>query len=80
MPRTRFYEFKVTGESRFPLDMLRYDSCWPHHQEDVSTLGMAINRYPTGNRPIRLVSSVKPPTIDRWASFGWRCFDIKEVK
>ena len=29
MPSPRFYEFSVEGDGTFPLDMLRYDECWP---------------------------------------------------
>lgn len=30
--------FTVRGRGEFPLDMLRYDSCWPRSGEDVMVL------------------------------------------
>jgi hypothetical protein len=29
------YTFVVVGTSHFPLDMLRYDSCWPRTSDSV---------------------------------------------
>ncbi len=59
------YLFKVQGEgSNFPVDMLRYDQCWPRTTDDA----IALVSFP---REISLVSHSKP-TPDRWLSFGWK--------
>lgn len=61
----------VRGTNRpFPIDMLRYDCCWPARPEDV-----ALIQCPLSQREkvcyIRLNTLKGPPTADRWASFGW---------
>jgi hypothetical protein len=62
--------FTVTGTGRFPLDMLRYDSCWPATQDDVRRLDHW--QEMTGGAPRSvLMESANEPTRDRWSSFGW---------
>lgn len=62
--------FVVEGTGMFPYDMLRYDSCTPRYQRDVSIM------LESGQRKVELVrvhEGKKPPITDeRWASFGWR--------
>ena len=67
-PRTR-YEYVVTGRGDFPLDMLRYDRCWPMSSSDVARLEHLTSREP---RSVLMMSYDKP-TIERWSSFGWSC-------
>ena len=56
--------FYVAGRGEFPLDMLRYDSCWP-----VTDTGALIDR---GQRRIKMACAKGiGPTVDRWRSFGW---------
>ncbi len=69
--------YKVTGSRHgFPLDMLRYDCCWPTGQSDVDLLHIL-----TGPREDRRdlpkivtvsLSSHRDPTVERWESFNWR--------
>lgn len=66
------FEFTVCGRGEFPFDMLRYDACFPMTDGDASMLSV----YPRGTiykstREVRLVSTVKEPTVGRWNSFGW---------
>jgi hypothetical protein len=58
--------FTVEGRGAFPLDMLRYDNCWPSTGQDV------VNMESRELRKIRL-STVGPssPTVGRWESFMW---------
>jgi len=75
MPKVgvNFKSFTVEGIGKFPVDMLRYDMCWPKTQQD------AINLTPlephvgyTVKRQVTLVGiKDTSPTVDRWASFGW---------
>ncbi len=66
------YLFTVTGEgSNFPVDMLRYDRCWPATTDDA----IAIVNEP---REVRMGSN-QYPTQDRWTSFGWQITDITKV-
>lgn len=61
---SRLYRFIVQGEGNFPLDMLRFDVCYPYQGKDVQAL------KGRGNREVELASHRKC-TTDRWASFGW---------
>lgn len=62
-------EFSVQGSGAFPMDMLRYDLCWPATETDANMLG-TVGAFGT-NRTISL-KGLKPPTSNRWASFSWR--------
>ena len=72
------YSFTVQGHMEFPLDMLRYDACWPYREsEDVPAIAASLNpRVKTETRKVSLVG-VKQPTEGRWASFGWRVLEWK---
>lgn len=69
--------FAVEGSGIFPLDMLRYDECYPHNQEDVSK--MEAERI--GDKNLRAVTLVHygdkwwTPTVARWSSFTWTVVD-----
>jgi hypothetical protein len=67
----KIYNYYVTGKGDFPLDMLRYDACWPATTTD--TLKMEFGTHADGFRRTRSVQvcSYREPTIDRWLSFGW---------
>ena len=64
----------------FPLDMLRYDCCWPATGEDAAKLGRSIRgEYLSEDKhpPIRVATYVRnktetkqPWTPERWGSFG----------
>lgn len=60
--------FTVMGKGRFPLDMLRYDQCFPCdgisvHNIEADTVAV---------RPVKLVSIASTGiTSLRWASFNW---------
>jgi len=68
--------FKVTGRGEFPLDMLRYDECWPSTTLDAMSIETPANR---GKRTVTLESNrYMAPTEGRWLSFGWRVLDAAE--
>ena len=71
MKSTTVHFFTVEGSSRFPFDMLRYDRCWPATEGESITLAQQAADN-TGKRIIGLMSTTKPPTEGRWASFGWK--------
>lgn len=66
-----FQSFIAVGHGVFPVDMLRYDHCYPASQDAVSAMICERNE-----RSVELarVTNGKPPdpTIARWESFGWR--------
>lgn len=65
------HEFTVEGSGNFPLDMLRYDGCYPYESEDVERMTTRGER-----RQVKLISigprGDRSPTEGRWESFGWR--------
>ena len=75
-------EFEVEGTVDFPLDMLRYDACWPARGEDAGTIARTFDREcrlsaRRDDAPfrVRLRRSAPgkecEPTVERWRSFGW---------
>ena len=70
-----FKSFTVEGTGSFPVDMLRYDMCWPKTEahESVAIPNSFHERNIGAPWRITLVT-VKDtaPTVDRWASFGWK--------
>lgn len=71
---SKLSEFTVEGNGDFPLDMLRYDQCWPK-SESTDSINVAARRY-TSKRQVTLVSIKRLPTIARWESFGWKVVKI----
>jgi hypothetical protein len=61
-------EFEVEGNGVFPVDMLRYDTCWPASERDSYLL---LGEH---HRRVKLVyrDEGPGPTPKRWESFGWR--------
>jgi hypothetical protein len=79
-PRDLF-TFYVTGSGYFPVDMLRYDQCWPADGDSAATIADSIGYYATReatppvrwtNRSIKMRSH-REPACARWSSFGWSC-------
>lgn len=72
MPTPKTVTFTVTGRGRFPLDMLRYDACWPVTGDDASKLDSSdydpADRLP---RRVTLRTASGQPECARWSSFGW---------
>lgn len=66
-------EFTVEGRGSFPIDMLRYDSCWPA-REGTDSFGIEASLRPRSGRDKRKVTLVglREPTVGRWESFGWK--------
>jgi hypothetical protein len=77
--RIKAWRFTVQGSRAFPLDMLRYDACYPAATSDVTKIDESQHsetRAP-GEVSIDLVGRVHNPTHARWNSFGWKI--TKEV-
>lgn len=79
---TRF-EFTVSGYGDFPIDMLRYDSCWP--KSGVDSAEVLKSFYPGQDRrgASRFVTleGLNEPTGARWMSFRWTVHpDIQKRK
>lgn len=83
MPRkNELRYFTVEGKLDFPVDMLRYDACWPRSAEDATNIVATwIPRpaMPNGSRSPLLMRTVElatksenGPTDGHWRSFMWR--------
>jgi hypothetical protein len=76
-----YQTFTVKGNGEFPLDMLRYDMCFPESQEDATIIANSFQSamfehwHVTIGRHIRVKND--KPTIDRWHSFGCKVENIK---
>ena len=77
--------FEVEGSGEFPFDMLRYDHCYPRHENEIHTMC----HYPEerGLKKITLVSRCNTkheadqiPTEGRWNSFTWRVVSREVTK
>jgi hypothetical protein len=61
----------VEGMGAFPIDMLRYDACYPASERDAATIITSFEGAPIVSR-VRLTLSFKGRyTPDRWRSFLW---------
>jgi hypothetical protein len=70
------HSFVVEGYGSFPIDMLRYDSCFPASGEDVARM-----RDDHSRRQVRLSaiwSRAYLPTKDRWSSFSWVVISVNK--
>ena len=68
----------VVGSGYFPVDMLRYDHCWPADTESAMEVVNRDRDDLKGSRKVRVLCLDRKgwkPTVDRWRSFGW---DVKE--
>ncbi len=69
--------FTVRGKVPFPLDMLRYDACYPITGDDAANIGYSLERDKTHRNKdntfdVKLASQmVNSPTVERWRSFLW---------
>lgn len=70
------HTISVEGGGEFPIDMMRYDRCWPATEADSGYSYSPIRGGQAGLRTVRVQAhsgtKVSPFTDLRWASFGWR--------
>ncbi len=77
-------EYRVAGHGDFPVDMLRYDSCWPADGDSAFKLVLPLyeqtndgqRNWLRKTRVLRL-RSYSNPTDARWSSFGWMVVNEK---
>jgi hypothetical protein len=76
------WRFSVEGPDPFPVDMLRYDACWPQGSDDVYEITASVDgaRAHNPRRIVHLRSDLREPTEERWASFGWRVLGVEKVR
>ncbi len=70
--------FEVIGRSPFPIDMLRYDGCFPI--EGMNAIIDSLRETKGPGEPYRVmlklvrrtkVEAERAITNERWSSFGW---------
>lgn len=73
MARKMFlHKFVVQGQAFFPLDMLRYDTCYPSCSDAITKMAALKSEHP---RKIQLTARAHKdwkPCTPRWATFGWK--------
>jgi hypothetical protein len=79
MPKKADIKFTVEGRGDFPLDMLRYDRCFPRTGTDAETI--LPPEHLRGPRCVTLVALARDsrwwePERGRWISFGWTVIDV----
>lgn len=62
--------YKVRGSLPFPIDMLRYDACWPASESDSYAIYSSVAQHSDSAIDV-IVRARQPLTIGRWQSFGW---------
>lgn len=79
--RRRFTVLSDPGRYNFPIDMLRYDACWPERSVDVAAVEDPGGSRDDGGRTavVLLTDSPTPPTAARWASYGWHVTTVEAV-
>ena len=71
-------KFTVQGRMVFPVDMLRYDACWPYTTEDAIEIACSLDRVdPPEVRTVTLITSMNRIAKGRWESFGWKVLNEK---
>ena len=76
----QFLKFTVEGCGTFPVDMLRYDGCYPRDTESAVALTYChrcTKELTSQPRQVNLTSRIERgfdpgPTDARWNSFGWK--------
>jgi hypothetical protein len=68
MPKVR--TFTVEGREAFPLDMLRYDQCWPATLDDAVTIADTLTAH-VGLVKVTLCG-YHDPSKELWESWEWR--------
>jgi len=70
------YQFTVTpkhNDNQFPMDMLRYDRCYPLTERDAREIERSTELTESRREiVIMLQSNDRSPTADRWDSRGWK--------
>lgn len=76
--RRRILVTSDPGRTSFPIDMLRYDACWPESESDVAAIKNPVRHRGDDNctRVVLVSDSPNAPERARWASFGWHVVTV----
>ena len=81
-PWTFSPSFIVAGTGPFPVDMLRFDQCWPQSGADAAAIALDTRDMHAreSRRCVTLCTGRRfGATIRRWESFGWRVISHDEI-
>ncbi|MBP7934223.1 MAG: hypothetical protein KA354_06195 [Phycisphaerae bacterium] len=69
------HRFEVVGHVPFPIDMLRYDSCFPATVQDSKAITESLEGPHSSMKTVALVCLTHKtdwrPAADRWRACGW---------
>jgi hypothetical protein len=77
------HTFIVQGRGAFPMDMLRYDHCYPADTGGAQLIAESWEAPRPGSqdRAVTLMATTThktwEPTKARWNSFGWGVIDVQ---
>ena len=82
--------FTVRGRTPFPVDMLRYDSCYPNDTASASDIEASLNpdlsaATLAGRSDRQFIVNLSAahlplgPADRRWASFGWHVTMVNDM-
>ena len=74
----KMYEFKVSFSSSFPVDMLRYDCCWPKSSEDAIKIAVSLEGTSNWGKENIWLVGIQEPTTDRWNSFNAKVVEVRK--
>lgn len=84
MPKLAPFKLSVVGSGEFPIDMLRYDGCFPLSEGDSALISKSLRICPSEKTTVVLL---KPngykhwtPNYARWKSYGWEVIECEERK
>ncbi len=75
--------FTVTGRVGFPIDMLRFDTCYPATEADSAKIYQTLAGHNTDGVSVDLIMDhglrgrrTRRPNEGRWESFMWKVTDM----
>jgi hypothetical protein len=84
MPMLTRQKFTVRGNGFFPIDMLRYDHCYPSTEKDSAMIiDSFFHQRLSREWEVNLMTNSSKPNVltkERWESFGWKIVNVGPVE
>lgn len=74
--KVKLYKQSFRGKGMLPIDMLRYDQCWPSNQKTILRMITAIDKKGIFTYDI---VGIMPFTFERWKDFGFNPLGEMEI-
>ena len=78
MAKSKIVEIVAVGRGEFPMDMLRYDSCWPASEVDSYVIADSLKKY--GEWQVVLRKNVDAGVREPWMKPRWSSFGVQLVE